>query len=359
MVSLFSGPFLMIINEETDLENLEEDIFADSSLDREFEVTLRPKRFSEYVGQCNIKENLAIFIEAAKGRKEPIEHIILYGPPGLGKTTLAHIISNEMGTNIRVTSGPAIERAGDLASILTNLAEGDILFIDEIHRLNRNIEEVLYTAMEDYAIDLVLGKGPSAKTMRIDLPKFTLIGATTKIGSLSSPLRDRFVAIHRLEFYSVEELSEIIRRAAKILKVEIDKGGIAEIAKRARRTPRIANRILKRVRDFAEVKHEGKISKEIAKSALSKMDIDELGLDRNDREYLDTIIKKFNGGPVGLDTIAAATSEDRDTIEDVIEPYLLQLGFIDRTNKGRVANSSAYIHLGVSQKVEASGNKLL
>jgi len=337
-----------------ELENLETDLDPTAFLEEEeFEVTLRPKRFDDYVGQNQIKENLAIFIGAAKKRGEPIEHIMLYGPPGLGKTTLAYIIANETEVGIRVTSGPAIERAGDLASILTNLGEGDILFIDEIHRLNRNIEEILYPAMEDYALDLILGKGPSAKTMRINLPKFTLIGATTKIGSLSSPLRDRFAAVHRLEFYSEKELSEIVRRAAVILNVIIDKGGILEIAKRSRRTPRIANRILKRVRDYAQVKHDGGVTQRIAKEALDKIDIDDLGLDRNDRDYLKTIIEKFNGGPVGLDTIAAATSEDKDTIEDVIEPYLLQLGFIDRTNKGRVAKEVAYDHLKIKKQTES------
>ena len=342
---------------DTDIENLETDLNPTAfDVEEEFEVTLRPKKFEEYIGQDQIKENLIIFIEAAKKRGEPIEHLMLYGPPGLGKTTLAHIIANETGVGIRVTSGPAIERAGDLASILTNLGEGDILFIDEIHRLNRNIEEVLYPAMEDFAIDLILGKGPSAKTMRLNLPKFTLVGATTKIGSLSSPLRDRFGATHRLEFYSEKELAEIIRRSAKILEVKIDKDGIGEIAKRSRRTPRIANRILKRVRDYAQVKYDGIITQKIAKEALDKIDIDDLGLDRNDREYLKTIIEKFNGGPVGLDTIAAATSEDRDTIEDVIEPYLLQLGFINRTNKGRVATEAAYNHL--NKKYPTDQNKL-
>ena len=336
--------------EENIIDNLETDLDPSSFAEEdEFELTLRPKRFDDYVGQNQIKENLIIFIKAAKQRNEPIEHLMLYGPPGLGKTTLAHIIANETEVGIRVTSGPAIERAGDLASILTNLGDGDILFIDEIHRLNRNIEEVLYPAMEDYAIDLIMGKGPSAKTMRINLPKFTLIGATTKIGSLSSPLRDRFGAIHRLEFYTEKELAEIVRRAAIILEVKIDEGGINEIAKRSRRTPRIANRILKRVRDYAQVKYDGIITQKIAKEALDKIEIDDLGLDRNDRDYLVTIIKKFNGGPVGLDTIAAATSEDRDTIEDVIEPYLLQLGFIDRTKKGRIAKELAYKHLKIVQ----------
>lgn len=339
------------------IENLETDLDPSSfSEEDEFEISLRPKRFDDYVGQEQIKENLYIFIEAAKKRGEPIEHLMLYGPPGLGKTTLAHIVASETQVGIRVTSGPAIERAGDLASILTNLGEGDILFIDEIHRLNRNIEEVLYPAMEDYAIDLILGKGPSAKTMRINIPKFTLIGATTKIGSLSSPLRDRFAATHRLEFYSEKELAEIVRRAAIILNVKIDEGGILEIAKRARRTPRIANRILKRVRDYAQVKYDGIIKQGIAREALDKIDIDELGLDRNDRDYLRTIIEKFGGGPVGLDTIAASISEDRDTIEDVIEPYLLQLGFIDRTKKGRVAKEAAYKHLKIN--FESDGNVL-
>lgn len=331
------------MNEEFDIENG----FDLNSEEEEFENTLRPNCFDEYIGQVQIKENLGIFIEAAKKRGESIEHVMLYGPPGLGKTTLAHIIAGEMGVGIKVTSGPAIERAGDLASILTNLNNGDILFIDEIHRLNRNIEEVLYPAMEDYAIDLILGKGPSAKTMRLNLPRFTLIGATTKIGSLSSPLRDRFGAVHRLEFYTIEEVAKIIKRAAKILKVKIDDAGITEIAKRSRKTPRIANRILKRVRDYAEVKHKGSVNMAIASEALKKIDIDELGLDRNDREYLNCIIKKFNGGPVGLDTICAAISEDRDTVEDVIEPYLLQLGFIDRTPKGRIVTLAAYDHLKI------------
>lgn len=322
--------------------------------EEEILVSLRPRKIDDYIGQENIRQNLLICLEAAKKRREPVEHLVLYGPPGLGKTTLAHIIANEMGADIRVTSGPAIERAGDLASILTNLEDGDILFIDEIHRLNRNIEEVLYPAMEDYAIDLVLGKGPSAKTMRIDLPKFTLVGATTKLGALSGPLRDRFGVVLRLEFYNDVELAEIIRRAAVILKVDIDEEGLLELAKRARKTPRIANRILKRVRDFADVKHSGRINVGIAREALLGLEIDELGLDKNDREYLRTIIEKFSGGPVGVDTIAAAMSEDRDTIEDMIEPYLIQIGFVDRTRRGRVATKSAYDHLGDTSRAGQS-----
>ncbi len=322
-------------------------IVPDETNEDEVLISLRPKKLNEYIGQENIRENLLICLQAAKKRQEPVEHLMLYGPPGLGKTTLAHIIAYELGSNIRVTSGPAIERAGDLASILTNLSDGDVLFIDEIHRLNRNIEEVLYPAMEDYAIDLILGKGPSAKTMRIDLPKFTLIGATTKMGSLSSPLRDRFGVSYRLEFYSEKELAEIMNNAAKKLKIKIDDTGLKEIAKRARKTPRIANRILKRVRDYAEVKHKGAIDSQIAHKALSGLEIDEIGLDKNDREYLKIIIEKFGGGPVGIETIAAAMAEDRDTIEDMIEPFLLQIGFVDRTRKGRVATPAAILHMNL------------
>lgn len=331
-----------------ELENLETVVTSFASKEDEIlDVSLRPKKIADYIGQSQTKENLQIYIEAALKRGEPIEHLLLYGPPGLGKTTLAHIIAAEMDTNIRLTSGPAIQKAGDLVAILTNLESGDVLFIDEIHRLSRNLEEILYTAMEDYAVDLVLGKGPSAKSMRINLPKFTLVGATTKFGSLTSPMRDRFGVIFRLEFYDEKELGQIIGRSGKILNIEINGGGVDEIAKRSRKTPRIANRMLKRVRDFAEVRYNGKITDEIANEAISMLDVDCLGLDRNDREYLLTIIDKFGGGPVGLDTIAAAMSEDRDTIEDVIEPYLLQLGFINRTSRGRVASSRAYDHLKI------------
>ena len=342
------------------MENKEKNIINTEIVEEDVELdnSLRPKKLSDYVGQVAIKENLDIFISAAKKRDEPVEHILLYGPPGLGKTTLAHIIANEMGSNIRVTSGTAIERAGDLASILTSLQDGDILFVDEIHRLNRNIEEVLYPAMEDYCIDMVLGKGPSAKTLRLDVPKFTLIGATTKIGALSSPLRDRFGNIFRLEFYDEAELEDIIKRSAKILNIKHKPAGLKEIAKRARKTPRVANRILKRVRDFAEVKHQGEINEEIAEMALAMLDIDQLGLDKTDRMILETIVDKFSGGPVGLDALAAATSEDRDTIEDVIEPYLMRLGFIDRTPRGRVATPGAYGHLGKT-KVSNGRQKLL
>jgi len=313
------------------------------------EVSLRPKTLNEYIGQTKVKENMKVYIEAAKKRNEPLDHILLYGPPGLGKTTLASIISIEMNTNIRITSGPAIEKPGDLAALLTNLAPNDVLFIDEIHRLNRSVEEVLYPAMEDYNLDIIIGKGPSARSIRLDLPKFTLIGATTRAGSLTTPLRDRFGILHRLELYNPEELDTIVRRSAKILEVEIDKKGSMEIARRSRGTPRIANRLLKRVRDYAAVLGNGTITEEIAKIALEKLEIDELGLDNIDRKILKTIILSYSGGPVGIETLSSTIGEETETIEDVYEPYLLQIGFLSRTPRGRIATPNAYKHLGLNE----------
>jgi len=316
-------------------------------IDGDIDVSLRPKTLDEYIGQTQVKENLRIFTEAALNRNEALDHVLLYGPPGLGKTTLANIIANEMKVGIRTTSGPAIERQGDLVALLTNLEPGDILFIDEIHRLRRPIEEVLYPAMEDGVVDIMIGKGPGARSVRLDLPPFTLVGATTRVGMLTSPLRDRFGVISRLEFYSEEDLKTIACRAASILQIAIDEAGALEIAKRARGTPRVANRLLKRVRDYAEVRADGIITNEVAKQALELFEVDELGLDRVDRDLLLTIVEKFAGGPVGVETLAAAINEEVDTIEDVYEPYLMQIGYLQRTPRGRVATARAYQHLGI------------
>ena len=319
--------------------------------DLKIEKSHRPQTLDDYIGQQKAKENLKIYIEAAKARGESLDHVLFYGPPGLGKTTLAGIIANEMGTHMKVTSGPAIGKPGEMAAILSNLQEGDVLFVDEIHRLNRQVEEVLYPAMEDYAIDIMLGKGATARSIRLDLPKFTLVGATTRAGLLSAPLRDRFGVVHHLEFYTVEELKTIILHSALTLGVEIDEEGAYEMARRSRGTPRLANRLLKRVRDFAQVKYDGRISKEVASFALDLLEVDKMGLDQNDRNILMTMIGKFAGGPVGLDTLAAAIGEDAGTIEDVYEPYLVKNGLINRTPKGRVVTELAYQHLGIEHSV--------
>ena len=315
--------------------------------DVKIEGSLRPKCLTDYIGQTKVKENLKIYIEAAKLRKDALDHVLFYGPPGLGKTTLAGIIASEMGVNMKVTSGPAIEKPGEIAAILNNLQEGDLLFVDEIHRLNRQVEEVLYPAMEDYCIDIMIGKGASARSIRLDLPKFTLVGATTRAGLLTAPLRDRFGVIHRLEFYSVDELKLIIQHSARVLGVEIKEEGAVELARRSRGTPRLANRMLKRVRDFAQIKYDGIITKQVAQTALDLMEVDRMGLDHIDRNILTTIINKFKGGPVGLDTLAASIGEDAGTLEDVYEPFLLKNGFLNRTPKGRVATDLAYHHLGL------------
>lgn len=339
-----------IVNTGTDGEDQQE---------VELEITLRPRDFANYIGQERLKKNLMLAIQAAKKRGEPIDHVLLYGPPGLGKTTMASVIANEMGANIRITSGPAVERAGDLASLLTNLQDGDILFIDEIHRLPRTVEEVLYSAMEDFKLDIMLGKGPSARSLRLDLPKFTIIGATTRTGALAAPLRDRFGIIHRLEFYTPSEIQQIIERAANILNVTIDRAAAEELAQRARLTPRIANRLLKRVRDYADVNGDGIIDMAISHQALELLEIDNLGLDPADRMLLEKIIENYNGGPVGIETLAALTAEERGTLEDFIEPYLMQIGLLERTPRGRKVTSKTYKHLGLRQQESGSQASLI
>lgn len=331
----------------------------DSVQEQEMEETLRPRDFSSYVGQDRIKKNLGLAIQAAKKRGEPIDHVLLHGPPGLGKTTMAFVIANEMGASIRVTSGPAIERPGDLASLLTNLQDGDILFIDEIHRLNRTVEEVLYSAMEDFKLDIMLGKGPSARSLRLDLPSFTVIGATTRTGSLAAPLRDRFGLIHRLEFYTPPEIEKILNRSARILDVKLEPEAGKEIAKRARLTPRIANRLLKRARDYADVNGDGIVDHKSSLSALELLEIDTVGLDHGDRRMLEAIIENYSGGPVGVDTVAALIADERSTIEDFYEPYLMQIGFIERTPRGRKVTPKAYKHLGKNKKEKSDQEKLL
>jgi len=331
----------------------------ESPIEEKIENSLRPQTLDEYIGQTKVKENMKIYIEAAKKRGEPLDHVLLYGPPGLGKTTLANIISNEMHSNIKITSGPAIEKPGDLAALLTNLSEFDVLFIDEIHRLNRNVEEILYPALEDFTLDIIIGKGPTAKSIRLDLPKFTLIGATTRAGSLTTPLRDRFGIVERLEMYNTEDLATIIKRSASILNIDIDDEASVEIAKRSRGTPRIANRLLKRVRDYASVLGNGRISLQIAQIALNKLDIDDIGLDAIDKRLLETLILKYQGRPVGIDALATTLGEETSTIEDVYEPYLIQIGFIARTTRGRIALPEAYKHLGYEDRIQSLENKVV